>query len=391
MNETVVRPRVCLVVGHLGRGGLEKQASIIGTGLIARGFDVSFVSLSPGGAWAETLSAAAIQVVELRRRSHFDIKRFTSLAAIFRTMRPDIVYAFNYPTSVYARLAGLVASVPVLITGERGIYLTRMQGVLERWLGPVTECVVCNADAIRRDLVDRLGIPDRKVITVRNGHEPCPTAGAREKSSARALLGIADEAFVIGTVGHMEDVKNLPMLVEVAALTRAEGLPARFCIIGGGCQFEALKRTIRAQGVDDMFVLTGEKANVAELLPGFDVFVLTSLSEGLPNTLMEAMAAGLPCVSTDVGGCRELVEAGVTGFLVPSGAAAAMTHCVRRLAQDPDLRASMGCAGRARIQRDFSVEKLVDRTERILRSLLAARDASPRGRRLDTRSAPAVE
>jgi len=378
-------------VGYLGRGGLEKQAFLLGRGLMHRGFDVAVVSLSAGGAWALALIEEGIPVLELRRRSHFDIGRFAELVAAFRNMRPDLVYAFNYPTTVYARLAGIVASVPLLVTGERCVYLTRVQGVLEKSLAGLTECVICNAEAVRRDLVERVGIPDRKVITVLNGVEPGPVAGAEEKRSARALLGIPEDVLVIGTVGRIEDQKNLPMLVEVAGLARREGLSARFCAIGSGSKIGALRSMILARGLDDCFLLTGERPSVGNLLPAFDVFVLTSRFEGLPNAVMEAMAGGLPCVCTDVGGCGELVEEGVTGFLVPSGDAGRFMQRVRQLADDARLRAAMGSAGRARILRDFSVEKLVSRTEGVLRSLLAAREASPRGRRLSASSAAVIE
>ena len=391
VNEMVARPRICLVVGYLGRGGLEKQAFLLGRGLMRRGFNVAVVSLSVGGAWAAALNEEGIPVLELRRRSHFDIGRFARLVAAFRNMRPDLVYAFNYPTTVYARLAGLVASVPLLVTGERCVYLTRVQGILERLLARLTECVICNADAIRRDLVERIGIPDSKVITVLNAIEPRPAVGAEEKRSARALLGIPEDVLVIGTVGRIEDQKNLPMLVDVACLARREGLPAWFCSIGSGSRIGALRSMIRARGVDDCFVLAGERPNVAELLPAFDVFVLTSRYEGLPNAVMEAMVAGLPCVCTDVGGCRELVEEGASGFLVPSGDAERMMQRVRQLHRDAASRAAMGSAGRARILRDFSIERLVSLTEDVLRSLLAARDAGPRGRRLSVRSAAAIE
>ena len=131
------RPRLCLIVGHLGRGGLEKQACLLATGLARRGFDVAVVSLSVGGAWVEVLATAGIPVVQLHRRGLFDLGRFVALIAAFRDMRPDLVYAFNYPTTAYARLAGLAASVPVLITGERAIYLTRLQGILERLLARI--------------------------------------------------------------------------------------------------------------------------------------------------------------------------------------------------------------------------------------------------------------
>jgi glycosyltransferase involved in cell wall biosynthesis len=385
------RPRLCIVVGQLGRGGLEKQAYLIAGGLSRRGFEVTVVSLSEGGAWAEALRAAGVPLVELKRWGHFDLRRFANLVAVFRKMRPDLVYAFNYPTTTYARLAGLAASVPLLITGERCVYLTRFQGFLERILARVTECVICNAEAIRRDLVERIGVPRRKVITVLNAIEPPSVGGVEARRSALRLLGIPEGPFVVGTVGRIEDQKNFPMLVEVARLARDAGLDVRTCIIGDGSRMKAIKSMIHDLALDDHFVLAGERPAVGDLLPAFDVFVLTSGYEGLPNAVMEAMAAGLPCVCTDVGGCRELVEEGVTGFLVPPGDAPAMARALQRLARDQRLRAALGASGRARILREFSLEQLLSQTEAVLRNLLAARDASPRGGRLPAVHAAGVE
>jgi glycosyltransferase involved in cell wall biosynthesis len=384
-------PRLCIVVGQLGRGGLEKQAYLIASGLSRRGFEVTVVSLSAGGAWAEPLRAAGVPLVELKRRGHFDLRRFANLVAVFRKMRPDLVYAFNYPTTVYARLAGLAASVPLLVTGERCVYLTRFQGLLERILARVTECVICNAEAIRRDLVERIGVPGRKVITVRNAIEPLAVGSVEARRSAQTLLGIPEGSFVVGTVGRVEDQKNLPMLVEVARLARDAGLDVRYCIIGDGSRMKAIQSMIHDLALDDHFVLAGERPAVRDLLPAFDVFVLTSGYEGLPNAVMEAMAAGLPCVCTDVGGCRELVEEGVTGFLVPPGDAPAMTRALQRLARDQRLRAVLGASGRNRILREFSLDRLLSQTEVVLRNLLAARDASPRGGRLPAGHTAGVE
>lgn len=385
------RPRLCIVVGQLARGGLEKQAYLIATGLSRRGFEVTVVSLSAGGVWADALTAAGVPLVQLKRRRHFDLGRLVDLVAVFREVRPDLVYAFNHPTTVYARLAGLAASVPLLITGERGIYMNRVQGFLERILARVTECVICNADAIRRDLVERIGIQSRKVITVRNGIEPRPEGGVEARLSARMLLGIPEGSFVVGTVGHFEDEKNLPMLVDVARLARDSGLDVRFCIIGDGSRKHAIASMIHDLALDDLFVLAGERPNAADFLPAFDVFVLTSGYEGLPNAVMEAMAAALPCVCTDAGGCRELVEEGVTGFLVPPGDAAAMANILKQLAGEQRLRATLGASGRARIVNEFSLERLLSQTEAIFQNLLAARDRSPRGGRLHARAAALAE
>ena len=137
-----------------------------------------------------------------------------------------------------------------------------------------------------------------------------------------------------------------------------------------------------ATRLEDVVALLGERPDASALLAGFDVFVLTSRSEGLPNTVMEAMAAGLPCVCTDVGGCRELVQHGVTGYLVSPGDARALSARILELAGDRRTRARFGEAGRRRIENEFSVERLVTCTEGLLLTLLAAKDSRMRGHRL---------
>lgn len=383
--------RVCLVVGQLGLGGLEKQAFLLATGLARRRFEVSVISLSAGGVWADQFAGAGLLVIQLERRRHFEMRRLVALVRALRAIRPDLVYSFNYPTTVYARVAGLLASVPVLITGQRSVYMTPVEGILERILVRLTECVIGNAEAVRRNLVERIGLPARKVITIHNAIEAVERPGPRERGSARRALGLEEDSCVIGTIARLDERKNLSMMIEVAALCGDATTEIRFCAIGGGPREDSLRAEIRDRGLDDTFLLAGPRESAHELLPAFDIFVLTSRYEGLPNAVMEAMASGLPCVCTNVGGCRELVEEGLSGYLVPAGDAAAMAGRVCELLRDPALRERMGSRGRDRILRDFSVARLVERTEKTLREILTARRFVRRGQALTARPVTAVE
>jgi glycosyltransferase involved in cell wall biosynthesis len=383
--------RACLVVGQLGLGGLEKQAYLLATGLARREFDVSVISLSAGGAWAERFVGAGLSLIQLERRGHLEIRRLFALVRALRTIRPDLVYSFNYPTTVYARLAGLLASVPVLITGERCVSLRSVERFLERMLVRVTECVICNAEAVLRDRVDRFGLPAHKVITIYNGVEPGKQPGPCERGVARKALGLGKDSCVVGTIARLDDDKNLSMMIEVAALCRGEAPQVRFCAIGGGPREDSLRAEIRERGLEDVFLLAGPRESAHDLLPAFDIFVLTSRSEGLPNAVMEAMVSSLPCVCTDVGGCRELVEEGLSGYLVPAGDSAAMAGRVRELLRNPGLRERMGSRGRDRILKDFSVARLVERTDRVLREILDARRYAPRGHGLTAHPVTTVD
>jgi len=143
-----------------------------------------------------------------------------------------------------------------------------------------------------------------------------------------------------------------------------------------------VRTAIRDCGVGDRFTLLGLKEDARALLPGFDLFGLTSKSEGLPNAVMEAMAAGLPCVCTDVGGCRELVEHAVTGYLVPRDDARALAARILELAGDPERRAAMGRAGMLRISQGYSIERLVSQVQTLFLHLLESAPTRGRGHRL---------
>lgn len=381
MSAPGERHRVCLVVGQLTLGGLERQAYLLSTGLDPSRFEVSIVSMTRGGPWADALRRAGLTVVELGRRGHLDWRRLLGMARIFRSIRPHIVYSFNYEANAYARLAGLLARVPVLVTGERNVYMSRRMALLERVLIRFTECVICNAEAIRRDLIGRVGLPEHKVMTIRNGIVIRPAPGPAERRSARQAIGARENEIVVGTIASLAVRKNLAMLVRAASLCHAAA-PLRFCIVGGGPEEQTVRTAIRDHGVEDRFTLLGERDEAWTLLAGFDLFVLSSGSEGLSNALMEAMVAGLPCVCTDVGGCRELVEHGETGYLVNPGDEKALADRIVELSGDAARRATMGVAGRKRITDGYSVERLVSSVERVLLRLLQSAGSTARGRRL---------
>lgn len=385
----MARRRICLVVGQLVIGGLEKQVYLLATGLDPRLFEVTVVSLAGGGVWAEALRRAGVLVVELDRRGHFDWRRLAALRRVFKTVRPDLVYSFNYAGNVYATLAGLLAGVPILVTGERDIYLSRLTGLVERLLLCFTECVVCNAEAIRRDLIDRVGFPEEKVITIPNAVVVPPNPGPTERDVSRRAIGAGDDEFVAGTITRIDAKKNLGMLVRAAALCGTTPARVRICIIGGGPDEDALRDAIREQGMDERITLLGPRQDARALLPGFDLFVLTSRIEGMPNTVMEAMAAGLPCVCTDVGGCGELIEDGVTGYLVPPGDDRALAGRILEMVADPRARAALGRSGKERIATNYTVGQMVSRVQKVFLQLLSSAGSRARGRRLSAEIARA--
>ena len=183
-------------------------------------------------------------------------------------------------------------------------------------------------------------------------------------AAARRELGAARQDIVIGTLGRLARQKNIELFLEMAAglIDSTRGRRLRFVVAGDGPALGGLQAAARERGLTDAVMFAGARQDVARVLRAFDIFVLTSDFEGLPNSVMEAMASARPVVATRAGGTEEVVDDGVSGYLVAPGDAKGLVKHVTLLAGDPGLRRRMGKEGRARIAAEFSVQKMVERT-----------------------------
>ena len=189
------------------------------------------------------------------------------------------------------------------------------------------------------------------------------------------------EQVVVGTVGRLQTVKDQVNLVRAVAIARAqgeEGARLRLVIAGDGPQRVEVEAEVAATGIGDITWLAGERSDVPEVMRALDVFALPSRAEGISNTILEAMASGLPVVATDVGGNAELVAAGETGLLVPPEDPQRMAEALLRYTADAALRQSHGAAGRQRVERNFSIDNMVARYTSLYEQLLH-RGSNPRG------------
>jgi glycosyltransferase involved in cell wall biosynthesis len=219
------------------------------------------------------------------------------------------------------------------------------------------------SEQLRRDLVTHLRVSERRFDVIYNGVDTS-RVGAADRGAARAALGAGPAEIVVGSVGRLVPVKNYELLVR--AFGRVAGsrrTPLRLVLVGDGPERAALARAAVAAGVDRTTAFLGHREDVADLLVGFDVFVLPSISEGLSNTLLEAMAARVPVVASDVGGNREIVQEGRSGVLFASRDEAGLAERLAQIVDDPGLRAELGRAGRERVERRFSMGAMIESYE----------------------------
>jgi glycosyltransferase involved in cell wall biosynthesis len=351
--------RIVHVVHCLDVGGQERLILSLSRALVSRGHEVHVVSLTPNGALRAEFGA--IRVHDVPRRPGVDLLIVPRLAALFRRLRADVVHTHNpspfFPAVPAARLAGVRRVVHTKhganIYGPRALWASR---VLVRGLSALVAVSKETAETART----KERAPERLLHVVPNGI-PLADFGPNVEARARIRreLGIPDEAFVVGTVGRLAVEKDYPLLVRAMAPLLGEGV--RLVLVGEG----AARRDIEAaidERIRPYVVLTGARRDVPDLLASFDVFSLTSKTEGLPLAVPEAMTCALPVVATAVGGLPSIVPED-TGMLVPYGDAQGLTRAFDRLRGDAELRRAMGERARAYALATFSLESMTDAYE----------------------------
>ncbi len=299
----------------------------------------------------------------LGKRPGLDLKTFGGLTLLLRRLRPQIVHSRNWG-ALDAVPAARLAGVPVVIHGEHGREATDPEGLnsrqkrIRRILAPFVDRFVTVSRDLRQWLVEAVGVQPGKVVTICNGVDTTRfTDDGRE--AGRRKLGLPADSVVIGTVGRLDPVKNHIALLEAFSRLRDGSTSLALVIIGEGPCRSALQAEIRRLDLTNQVHLLGERSDVPVLLKGFDIFVLPSIAEGMSNTILEAMATGLPVVATRVGGNPELVEDWVTGRLVPERDPIAISEALSDYLTDPVRRALDGKASRQRAIEHFSLERMM--------------------------------
>jgi sugar transferase (PEP-CTERM/EpsH1 system associated) len=367
------------VLLSLQPGGLENGVVNVINRLDESRFHSSVTCLQASGAFAARIHRADVAVHEMGLKAGNDLGLPLRLARLFRRTKTDIVHTRNAEAFFYGFAGARLARVPALIHSEHGRVLpdTPRRMAVQRWLLRFTDAAFSVSDQLRRDLQTHVRVPEGRFEVIYNGVDVDRIASA-DRAAARRALGVSDRTIVIGSVGRLVPVKNYELLIRAFARLAPT---AEICLvfIGEGPERATLERAAADCGIAGRTKLLGHREDVADLLVGLDIFVLPSLSEGMSNTLLEAMAAGVPAVASDVGGNREIVADGQSGLLFPSKDEAALSRHLQGLVDDPAFRARLGRAGYDRVMREFSMaamirkyEALYDRFARAERYVAAA-------------------
>jgi len=301
-------------------------------------------------------------------------KDFRALWPVFRAIRqfdPDIVHAHSTKAGYAARFACAILRKPVIFTAHgwaftegRSFLVRHLLALAERLAAKVTAKIIC-VSGYDRDLALRWKVArPEQLVVIHNGIDPQPFLEA-DGASLRREQGL-EKATVLTFVGRLAPPKDLLTLLEAV-----KKLPESvLLVIGDGELRPQVERSIRELGLVDRVRLLGQRSDIPQILAASDIFVLSSRWEGLPYTIIEAMMAGLPVVATRVGGVPELVEDGVTGFLVPPRDPDALAEALQKLIADPELRRRMGRAGREKALKEFTLDRMLRETERVYNGII---------------------
>jgi glycosyltransferase involved in cell wall biosynthesis len=297
-----------------------------------------------------------------------------TLYRYLREISPDIVHTFLLTASLYGRLAAIAARVPIVIGTEVNIYADKRwhhRGA-ERLLMAGTDCVIASAESVKEFYVRQVGADPDRVDVIYNAVDFSALATSATRAELRARLNVPGDALVAGVIARLTDQKGHSYLFDAVANEPAlAGL--HLVVIGDGPLRAALERQVVQLGLSSRVSFLGSRRDLGDLLSVMDIFVLPSLWEGLPLSLVLAMGAGLPVVSTSVAGIPEVVADGRTGLLVPPADSGALRRALVRLVKSPEERQNLGAAAREYVLPRFGVDRYVASVISVYDRLLAAR------------------
>ena len=363
--------RVLHVVLSLQPGGAERLVIDLCQRLVGQ-IDSAVCCLDEPGSWAGELRASGIEVIALHRRPGFRPSLARRVAETAGSVNARVLHCHQYSAFVYGAMAQLARPGLGLIVTEHGRLdatpAGRRRQMANRLLNVLPGRVFAVCAELRARLIEE-GFPAGRVHVTHNGIDPGLDAGREQRGHARNSLGLDGDELVIGAVGRLDKVKGYATLITAVEALRRQGVSARLVIVGDGPERAELASRVRAAGLDGVVLMLGYRADVRDLLPAFDLFVNSSIYEGVSLTLLEAMAASLPVIATRVGGTPEVVDDGVTGVLIPAGSPTALEAAAARLLSDPRQRQIFGQNGRTRVLRCFGIDAMVRRYADVYRHL----------------------
>lgn len=367
------RIKILYIIGQLGIGGAERQLLELVKHLDKDRYAPKVCCLSGDTSLAEDIRKTGTEVITFERKHGFEFRRLLQLYRLVKYENPLIVQTSMHSANSYGRIVAKLAQVPIMIASERDIGLDRTWVGLQfdKVLAKIPSQMIVSNSRYGAEWITNCGIDYRKVTIIYNGIDISRFSFMRDiAAKKRQEMGFNPSEAIVGIVAHLTPVKNHECFLLAGRKILNTYPETKFLIVGDGPLRSKLETVSKHLGLSDSVTFTGQRRDVPELMAMLNVFTLCSLSEGMPNAVLEAMAAGKPVVVTNVGGCPEIVEEAKTGFIVPSNDPSAFAEKIMTLLANKELANRMGQTGRKRVEANFTVHKMTRSYEELYENLI---------------------
>lgn len=347
------------------KGGTEKHLYELATGMAAAGFRVTVFSLTEGAYACEFRQTSNIHYDCLNVIRIYDAKGISAivrLARFINSQQVDIVQSFHTASDLIAPLAArLSLRRPMVFSSRRDLGYTKASRhkFMQRRINYLVDGILSNSRAVKQAVQEQEGFPEKRITVIYNGidMEPFDRKDA-VRQRQREAMGASPDSILVGSVGNVRPVKGYDLLVEAAGIVCRQMPNVLFCHAGEGELLDQLMRRCREVGIESHFSFLGAVKNIPSFLSSLDIYIQPSRSEGLSNAILEAMAAGLPVVATNVGGNPDLIDSGVNGMLVPTNEFD-IAQQLLVLAEQPEERLRLGALAHQKVLAKFQMSAML--------------------------------
>lgn len=370
--------RLVFVIPTLDQSGAEKQMTLLALNLPPERYQVEVVALNRGGYFAEALNAAHIQLTVLGKRWRIDPTTHYRLGRFLQTSQPHIVHSWLFAANTHVRLLKSRRTPWKCVVSERCVdsWKAGWQLWLDRKLLPRTDLLVGNSLSVADFYAERVGVPQEKLRVVTNGVQIRPYVDRQTSESQAARSGwlkrwgFPPDCFVIGYAGRLAPQKRVETLLWSLHMLKLIHPQVRGLIVGTGPEGPRLQELARRFDVADVVCFAGHQQDAHEYSRFWDAFWLASDFEGQSNSLLEAMAGGVPVVASEIPPNREIIIPGDTGLLAPPGDSAQFALQMRKIIEDPALATQLGEHAKNFLSHHFSVQQMVQQYDALYQSVL---------------------
>jgi len=371
--------RLLYLIVDLPVGGAEIHLLNLIKHLDRDRYSPTVLCIGNNGPIGEEIAKEGVPVTELGLlRKGGDPRIVKLLREFLRREKISLVHSHLYHANYYGRMAAFREGIPAVCTIHNTYARPKVhRRLINRWLARRTARIIAVSGPVRDDIIRYDGVDPSKVVVIPNGVDPGTFDIPLTRVEAREKIGIPAEHFLIGTVGRLEEQKGLQYLVDAVRMLREDGKQAFLLVAGSGREEMRLREQATRGGIENAVFFLGARRDVPELYRAMDVFALSSLWEGGPITLLEAMASGLPVVATPVGFVPEVVRDGVNGFIVPARDPVRLGIALWRVREDPVRAAQIGREGRETVRGRYTHRHLAEKVMVVYEEVL--RGFSPLG------------